>query len=127
IGSAVFRYGLAVFYAFLINLVLWFVTLAVPRLGFPYTVLVFGGFAAVFLPAFILRSRSRIGCAIFLFFVEMGLYVWIVGVMASGYKDGMEIPRLLIRPWSVMLLVSGLLAVLIHCFLARWRRRETNP
>ncbi|MGH7942453.1 MAG: hypothetical protein ACREFR_15405 [Limisphaerales bacterium] len=126
IGSAFLRYGLAAFYAFLINIVLWFVALAIPGAGFPHTLLILGGFAAVFLPSFILQRQSRIGCAIFLFFVEMGIYVWTVGVMVADYEDWMEIPKLLTMPWSLTLVVSGLLAVLIHYFLARQKERETK-
>jgi hypothetical protein len=87
------------------------------------------GFIAVFLPSFILPRQSRIVCAVFLLFFEIGVYIWIIEVMRAGYVDSFwqEVEYLLRTPGLLPLLFGGLIAIAIHCYLARTKKSGSKP
>ena len=125
VGSAFLRYGLAVFYAFLLSALIYLCCFIVAPdfLLSPVKYLV-QGFVAVFLPSFILPRQSRIACAVLLLFFEIGVCIWIIEDMRAGYVDSLwqEAEYLLRTPGPLPLLFGGLIAIAIHYYLAQMKK-----
>jgi hypothetical protein len=134
-GSASLRYGLAAFCAYLLSMIIansWIFPSSDMSM---YSMIVVMGFASIFLPSFIVPRQSRVACAIFLLLFLVLLencYLYIFSVSGSdNYEAGYDrrsflqvFLTLLIGSLSLSFISGGLIAMGIHYFLVRHKKRD---